>query len=272
MKRQHSRKTIPAVLTVAALLLFGPGFIPATIYDVSSENVPGGVLHAETPDKADVIYFRGNARDLESGKFLYSENHAEFRSNGKHTHSIVTYRDADGKAFARKRITFTKSTSQPDFRMEDFRDGYVEGATLLGDSRFQFFKRSKKGAELEKGVVKIASPGVIDGGFDYFIRENFDSLAAGQAQTVNFGVSARFTYFSFVISKTGDLKRQGRDAVRFKLAPQNFILRQLIEPLYITYDRESRRLLEYTGYTNIDDGTQNGRNFEARIVFSYPEK
>ncbi len=231
-----------------------------------------GTLYAEAGKQSEVHYFRGNAVDLNTGKFLYSENHAEYRSSGKHTHSIVTYRDKQGKVFARKRISFTKNTNRPDFRMEDLRDGYLEGATSLGSGRHQFFKRSGKDEELQKEVVTMASPGVIDGGFDYYVRENFDALAAGQARTVNFGVSARFTYFSFVISKVRDTKVRGRDAVRFKLAPQNFILRQLIDPLYITYDREARRLLEYSGYTNIDDGTDSGRNFEARIVFNYPQK
>lgn len=266
MTIKRSIQTISTILFAAGILTLPPVLQPA------KDSRTGSSLNAETAKKAEVIYFRGNASDLQTGKFLYSENHAEFRSMDKHTHSIVTYRDAGGKVFARKRITFTKSTNQPDFRMEDFRDGYIEGATLLGNSRFQFFKRSDKEAALEKEVVTIGTPGVIDGGFDYFVRENFASLAAGQAKKVNFGVSARFTYFSFVISKVGDLKRKGRDAIRFKLAPDNFLLRQLIDPLFITYDKESLRLLEYTGYTNIDDGTRKGRNFEARIVFNYPQK
>ncbi|MCR9144828.1 MAG: hypothetical protein NXI24_21500 [bacterium] len=273
MKTNRSKTTIVALISAAALAYTAPAFLSGGEDRTSGTNLfSSAALHAETSKKADVHYFRGNAVDLNTGKFLYSENHAEFRSNGKHTHSIVTYRDANGKTFARKRISFTKNTTQPDFRMEDFRDGYVEGATLLGNSRFQFFKRSDESAELQKEIVKMASPGVIDGGFDYFVRENFPALAAGQAKSVNFGVSARFTYFTFVISKVSDLKRQGRDAVRFKLAPKNFVLRQLIDPLYITYDRETRRLLEYSGYTNIDDGTDSGRNFEARIVFNYPKK
>lgn len=231
-------------------------------------------LAAETASKqqSKVRYFRGNAVDLKTGKFLYSENHAEYRRGEQHTHSIVTYRDAQGKAFARKRITFTRNATQPDFRLEDFRDGYVEGAKLLGGTRFQFFKRSERGAELEQEVVSISAPGVIDGGFDYYVRNNFAALSRGEARSVNFGVSARFTYFTFVISKVRNGQRAGRPTVQFKLAPQNFVLRQLIDPLFVTYDAENKRLLEYRGYTNIDDGTSSGTNFEARIVFNYPDK
>lgn len=231
-------------------------------------------LQAETSAaaKSDVRYFRGNAVDLNTGRFLYSENHAEYRQAGRHTHSIVTYRNAQGKAFARKRITFARNATQPDFRLEDFRDGYIEGAKGLGGSRFQFFKRSNRDSELQKEVVNISAPGVIDGGFDYYVRNNFAALSRGEARSVNFGVSARFTYFTFVISKVSNGQRAGRPTVKFKLAPQNFILRQLIDPLFITYDAEDRRLLEYRGYTNIDDGTDSGKNFEARIVFNYPKK
>ncbi len=216
-----------------------------------------------------VVRYRGNAYDLDTGKFIYSENHAEHWSNGKHIYSVVTYRDASGKAIARKRITFTENPVQPTFEMKDLRDGYVEGAKRLSSDRYRFYKKSSESAQLQEGVVQASRPAVIDGGFDYYIRRNFDSLAAGKAHTVNFAVPARLAYYSFRVSKVKDLTIGDRSAVMFQFAPQNFILRQLVKPLYVSYDRETKRLLVYSGYTNIDDGSGSS-NYEARIVFDYP--
>lgn len=241
-------------LRIAAVLLIGLFAAGAPVAAVTNDGV---------------VRYRGNAYDLATGKFIYSENHAEHWSGGKHIFSIVTYKDAAGNVIARKRITFTASAVQPAFEMTDLRDGYVEGAKRLSAGQYRFYKKSKEGAPLQQEVVQAPAPAVIDGGFDYYIRRNFDGLAAGKTHTVNFAVPARLAYYSFTISKVKDLTVGNRPAVMFQFAPQNFILRQLVEPLYVSYDRETQRLLVYSGYTNIDNGSGSG-NYEARIVFDYP--
>ena len=111
LKRNHIKKlrmTVPTLFTISVLCS------------------PGASSAGPSPDvgeKPVVNYFRGNALDLETGKFLYSENHAEYPIGGEHAYSIVTYRDPNGNVFARKRISFVKNPTQPDFQLEDFRDG-----------------------------------------------------------------------------------------------------------------------------------------------------
>ena len=73
------------------------------------------------------LKFRGDAYDLATGKFVYSENHSEFYKDGKHAYSRVSYRDAAGKEFASKIITFTPNRTQPTYELRDVRDGYIEG-------------------------------------------------------------------------------------------------------------------------------------------------
>ena len=70
--------------------------------------------------------FNGEAFDLKTGKRLYYDHHEEFWENGKHIYSIIQYKDTNGKVFAKKRIVFQKSATRADFKLEDFRDGYIE--------------------------------------------------------------------------------------------------------------------------------------------------
>ena len=71
----------------------------------------------------DVVRFRGDAYDLATGKFVYSENHSEYRKAGVHVYSRVSYRDRSGKEFANKLITFQGNKMQPTYELRDARDG-----------------------------------------------------------------------------------------------------------------------------------------------------
>ncbi len=69
------------------------------------------------------LSYRSNAYDIASGRYVYSENHTEVWQNGRHVYSDVVYTAADGSVLAKKRITFTRSRTAPDFQLEDLRSG-----------------------------------------------------------------------------------------------------------------------------------------------------
>ena len=71
---------------------------------------------------ADVRTYRGDASDLKTGRFLYSENHEERYEGGEHVRSIVRCRDADEREICRKIITtFRNSRTAPDIRWVRFK-------------------------------------------------------------------------------------------------------------------------------------------------------
>ena len=99
---------------------------------------------------AESYKYSGKAGDLKSGKFLYTDNHIETRSEGKHLSSVITYRDAKGNVIARKNIQFTKNSYLPDFELEDLRSGYIEGGVLQGKSYKVYYKKDKNSEKKEK--------------------------------------------------------------------------------------------------------------------------
>ena len=215
------------------------------------------------PGRETVKEVVSNAYDRATGQYIYSEYHREFYRNGKHLYSIVEYRSPT-QVLARKTIDFSRSRQAPDFRLEDLRTGYVEGAAAVPGG-YRFFTRQDRDGAMEEKVLAIPDPAVIDGGFDYFIRDNFDRLARGEWMPVNFGAANRKDFFRFNIYKTAESEADGRRVMLLQVEANNVILKQLVDPIKLVYDVQSRRLLSFQGVSNIND--ENGRNYRTRIDF-----
>ncbi|MBU45259.1 MAG: hypothetical protein CMN76_18755 [Spirochaetaceae bacterium] len=219
--------------------------------------------------QAQVVRYRSNAYDIQSGKYMYTENHAEHWQNGKHAYSIVTYTDPQGQVMAVKKIVFTGSKVAPNYDLSDKRSGLEEGARVNGNSVSVYYKPSASESKKSK-ALNVPSPIVVDGGFDYFVRQNMQSLMAGKTLTGNFTVSHRLDYFPCRIYKVRDLKFLERDAVMFVMEPTNIVIRQLADPIYIIYDKKTGRLLRFTGVSNLEK--PDGSNYRVHIVFRYPDE
>ncbi len=208
--------------------------------------------------------FRGDAFDLSTGKFVYSENHAEFYSGDTHMYSRVSYRDAAGKEFASKLITFTPNRTQPTYELRDSRDGYVEGIRREGGATVYYSKRKTQDPMREKRV-KAPAPAVFDGGFDYFVRENFNEICAGKNKSFYFAVPVELDYFHFRVAR-----QEGGDICRMNLELDNLFLRQIVKPIKLWYEAKTGRLKKYEGISNING--PDGKSLKVRVVFTYPGK
>lgn len=220
--------------------------------------------------EAQVVRYRSNAYDIQSGKYLYTENHAEHWQNGKHAYSIVTYTDPAGKVMAVKKIVFTGSKVAPNYDLTDKRTGLQEGARIAGNAATLYYQPSGSEARKSK-TLNVPSPIVVDGGFDYFVRQNLQSLMAGKTLTGNFTVSHRLDFFPCRIYKVRDLTFLDRDAVMFVMEPTNIVIRQLADPIYIIYDKKTGRLLRFSGVSNLENPA-DGKNYRVHIVFRYPDE
>lgn len=230
--------------------------------------IPALVIAAEHNELKKQFYI-GTARELDSGEFLYWEEHTEYYHGHQHLFSKVDYRTANGVVFANKKIDFSRFLVRPDFRLEDARDGYVEGVKVWEDSIELFLRRT--GAEIMHSKV-VVSPyaEIIDGGFDYFIRMSWEQLEQGLLLPFRFAVPNKLKHFGFRVRKERDLEYQGRSAVEIYLEPSNFIVRLLVEPIIVVYDKRSRRLQYYKGMANINNA--EGKSYIARIDFVYDQE
>jgi len=212
-------------------------------------------------------YF-GKAYDLKSGKYLYSDNHREFYSGDKHIYSLISYKDAKGNEFGRKNIQFSPNATTPTFKTEDFRDGYIEGAEVKGNQVKLFFRRKFEDPIEEKSYIP-QRPSVMDGGFDYFVRENWEKLSKGERMSFHFLAPVQLDDYLFAVEKIKDDTWKDRNALYLKLEIDNFILKRIVNPFLLVYDYNTKRILQFEGLSNIND--ENGKSLKVKIVYDYPK-
>jgi hypothetical protein len=216
----------------------------------------------------DSYQYSGNAVDLKTKEKLYTDNHVENIQSGKHLSSLIEYRDPSGKVFAKKNINFSKNPHLPDFKLEDFRDGYIEGSEIKGNN-IRVYYRKNKDSKLEEKTFPIPPNPVVDGGFDYFIKDNWEKLESGQKLSFQMFAPSKLDYFKFKVGKVKLAKFRGRDAMYLKMELDKFLINAFLPSISIVYDLESKRIVHYEGISNIND--PDGKSLFVRITYNHKQ-
>jgi hypothetical protein len=206
--------------------------------------------------------YEGTAYVRGSNRLAYRETDWLYTRDGV-ARRLTLYRCPDGRPFARKEVRYEPTDSAPDFEFQDARDGYRQGVRTEGGAR-QIFVQQNAGAPSVVHPLPANSDGVIDAGFDAFIRAHWQELAAGQATRIPFLVPDRFKFLEFRIAGTADGKIDGHPVRELKMtlaAWYGFAL----PSIELAYDLEGHRLEEYQGIGIIRD--DSGHNQNVRIEF-----
>ena len=216
-------------------------------------------------DAASIRMYRGDAVDLKQRAPLYVEEHEERYTDGRRNMLITTYRDTEGRVIAKRSVDFSRSTLVPDFRTEDVRSGYMEGAERVAEGVRLYWRKTAEDPVEEK-IVNIPSPAVVDAGFNNFVQERWDSIMDGQTLEMNFGLPFALDYYQFRLYKDEETVQNGRNAVVVRCEIDSFILRLFVQPIILVYDIETRRLVSYKGISNINDET--GKSLLVNIEYN----
>lgn len=206
--------------------------------------------------------YQGTAYVRGTDHLAYRETDWLFMRDGV-AQRLTLYRCTDGRPFARKQVHEAPNGISPDFEFQDARDGYREGVRTDGGAR-QIFVQQKAGAPTVVHPLPADSRGVIDAGFDAFIRAHWQDLAGGASTRIPFLVPARFKFLDFRIAGTSAGTVDGRPIRELKMtlaAWYGFAL----PSIELAYDAEGRRLEEYQGIGIIRD--DSGHNQDVRIEF-----
>lgn len=219
-----------------------------------------GIAHVAA---AETVQYQGSAIDPGSGRVLYRETHLVQSDGVKMSRRIVLYQCANGTLFARKQVDYSKSQIAPVFEMIDARDGYHEGVRRAAGKIIAFVK---PGESLPERSAQIASSGVLvaDVGFDAFATGHWAALSGGQTLALDFVVPARGKAYAFKVGKLADASVEGVPALTYRLHLSG-VLALFAPAIDVSYASASRRLLRFTGVTNIR--SDSGQQLNARIDF-----
>ncbi len=220
------------------------------------------VALGQMPGDVRYMQYDGTAFDLDNGNVRYIESHYVKLDGDQAADRLVLYRCTDGQAFARKRVT-TRGASAwlPSFEMYDERIRYREGLTELDNALTVFYQTDD---ENEKAALQAPSDLVADAGFDRFVVDNWDKLAAGETLRFNFLVPSRLDFLSFKVRKLESFSIDGRKAMVFRLGLTG-LLGLIVSGIDVAYDAQTRLLLRFSGLSNVRD--EDGDNYVVRIDF-----
>ncbi|MDB5256072.1 MAG: hypothetical protein JWM14_767 [Chitinophagaceae bacterium] len=210
--------------------------------------------------KEEYLTYQGIATDLKSNKFYYLEEHMETIDHHVLKQTVIQYKDSAGAVIARKVINYSGNKVTPVFEQNDYRDGYTEGVSFAGNKLVLKFRKNKKETLKTKSIDMPANL-VVDGGFNYYIKGNWAELTAGKTKVFNFAVPSQLDYFSFRLYKDS----QQNDEIVFKMEPDNYLLRKLVDPIRVTYNVSTKRIIKYEGLSNIND--KKGKSYLVKIMY-----
>jgi hypothetical protein len=209
--------------------------------------------------------FLGLAYAHGTDRLMYREVHWRFTDGGV-AQRLVLYECAQGVPFARKIVRDVPSTTAPDFDFEDGRDGYREGVRTNGAVREVYVQLSKH-AVLERHPLP-ARAGVIDAGFDAYVRAHWGEPATRLERTVALLVPSRFAFLEFRLSATQEGTLQARPVTRLRLRLDTWYGFAAPEIEFI-YERDGTRLIEFEGPGTVRSA--DGRNARVHLVFPASE-
>lgn len=215
--------------------------------------------------QAGVRFEEGIARDPGNQRPLYKEQHW-IRTNAlAPVERLVVYRCMDGTAFARKRVNYQPSEQAPAFEFIDVRKGYVEGLRYKQRKAALWYRAP--GAVPEKNAVLPAQNLVADAGFNEFIRINWPALRSGKALPLRFAVPTRLQAYKFNLKQTGESLLAGTPVVTYQLKLSG-LLSLLADPIEVTYDIASKRLLRFQGLSNLRN---DAGQFDLLTQIDFPQ-
>lgn len=232
----------------------------------------GSAVHANIQQNNNSFQFVGRAYDPNSEELLYTETHKiQLDEKGEYETAEVLYKDKDGNVFARKQLSYGDDITLPETHFYEL------------DSPF-FYKVKNKASKLsveyqdeqentyENVAIEDKGFHVVDAGFDRLVSQNWQTLLDGDALTFAFLAVTRSQFFDFRLVKETDKKMQKDGQLVLRLEPSNAILRWILDPAYLSYDLDNKKLLRFTGLTNVrkrPEGQVLDENYIAVIKYDY---
>jgi hypothetical protein len=208
--------------------------------------------------------FYGYAFDLETDAYLYTEVHEQVIEDGRWVRGSIGYFRPDGSRIGFKPLDFSADPFVPLFELSIDDSGYAEGITDNGDP-IVVTRRDKAGAEVQTKRIDRDGLTCADSGFHNALVANFDTLMQRERVQLRLVAAGSLDQFKFRARRIDDGSFEGRTTARFLVEPDS-LLRLLVDPLELSYDPDTRKLLEYRGLSNIPN-PQTGKPYVARIAY-----
>ena len=110
---------------------------------------------------------------------------------------------------------------------------------------------------------------MVDAGFDNYVRQRWTELMGADPVRFPFLVAGRDSPLAM---RAGPDRQSECNPAQLCLQVEldSWLLRMLVAPITLTYDRESRRLLRFKGISNLKDAAGNSQSVDIRYQYPLP--
>lgn len=219
-----------------------------------------------------MMTFTGTARLLKKpGAPLYKETHRvilEQTDLPVYKQVKSTYSAPDGTVFAELKSNFEQNTNVPEIDFHDQRFNYREFTKFETPNKL-IVERTKQDTK-KSTEIKIESNHLLGQAFHNFIVLNFEQLK-NEKTSQNIQLDFKFILPSLLTDYRFSITVDSFDdsTITFMTKPSSIFLAVLADPIRVTYDRKTKRLLRYQGLSNLD--SSDGSSQLVDIQYEYLE-
>jgi hypothetical protein len=219
---------------------------------------------------ADARNFRCRAVDPRSRNVVFTCSGTEIGEGTRMVRTDIVYRDAKGKMFARESIRYRKDQLAPNVTLTDSTDGRREIIERTAGHFLLVTQDNAKSAAMttlvnfaEADFATLTLPGIPR----YLIAQMGDKP-----------VDTRHVFYCLFVQEKkllrlratveAALKYRGKEALRIRLQPDNFVYRWFSEPVRVTLQKKTGRMLRYEGLHYVRD-PRSGHGSIVDVTFSW---
>ena len=205
-----------------------------------------------------------------SGATTYLEKHdVTFSSQGKPLTAKADYLRPDGTKIGVIKSNFEKDLSAPEYSFQDLRDGSSHGLEVRDDA-FVLWRKDKDEPRREVSYPKnkFSTDALVVGcqGLHYCLIDNLDAVKKRGSIPIKYLIPGKLDYYSFTLK----FDREDENYIHLKLRIDSIILRLLTSSISLKYSKPDRRLISYSGLSNIPD--DRGDTQVVTIDYVYKNK
>jgi hypothetical protein len=201
-----------------------------------------------------VVEFKGIAKM--KNDILYVEKHKlQLDKDGKILTADTSYESSDGKLLAKMSSDFSTSLTAPAHFIENLTDGNRHGIRYENSELVLFNQDKDKKEEIKKVSQKSKDIKFVGcQGLNYFILQNLEDVISKKKIKVRFLIPGLLDYYDFEL----EYKKQDESGtVDFELHADSFFIRLFAPTFYLTYNKNTKRLISFDGLSNIKDPKSN---------------
>lgn len=200
--------------------------------------------------------------DKDKKNLIYTERHTATYHDSKLQSSTNDYFDLQNTKIAELNADYSKSLVMPTYIFRDLRRGSIEGLRLQGEKYFIF--RQELGKKEETHLLENVENVFSCQGWHYYLIANLDQIEKSPLQ-MKLIFPSKLDYYSFRIRP---LDRE-ESTLSLRLEFDSWLIRLFAPYLDITYNKSTKKIVQYYGPSNILD--ENGKTQNVHIIYEQPK-